>query len=293
MASMNRAAALLAVLLLACVPRPPAADSPATVRVATWNVENFFDAKDDPRKDDEVVSEAQVARKVEQLATVLRELDADVVLLQEVENIDVLRRLAAAVGPLGYGVWLREGGDPRGIDVGLLARLRLFRYESHLHDRDSRGNPLWSRDLVEAHIETGGRRLVVLGSHLKSKRISRSDDRRREQAERMRAVADGVVARSPNALVVVAGDLNDDPESWALEPLLEDGEWVDLGSRLPDDSAWTWSSGGRGRSRSRLDYLIVPEEHGSRVRSVSVWSSPAVMQASDHRPVIAVIEVGR
>jgi len=286
---MSRAAALLAAVLIACVPRPPAAaSSPATVRVATWNVKNFFDSRDDPRKDDEVFSEAEVARKVEQLATVLRELDADIVLLQEVENLELLNRVAAAVSAQGYGAWLREGADPRGIDVGLFARPRLLRYDGHLRDRDSRGNPLWSRDLVEAHLEIGGRHVILLGSHLKSKRISRSDDRRREQAERMREVADAVRDRWPGALVVIGGDLNDDPDSWSLEPLLEDGVWVDLGARLPSGSAWTWS----GRpGRSRLDYLIVPSAQASRVRSVSVWSSPSVMQASDHRPVVAVIEL--
>jgi endonuclease/exonuclease/phosphatase family metal-dependent hydrolase len=289
---MSRAAAALAVLLVACVPRPPAlaASAPATVRVATWNVKNFFDAHDDPRKDDEVVSEAEVARKVEQLATVLRELDADVVLLQEVENVALLNRLALAAAPLQYGAWLREGGDPRGIDVALLAKSRMLRYESHLKDLDSRGNPLWSRDLVEAHLEVGGRHVIVLGSHLKSKRISRSDDRRREQAERMRAVADGVRARFPSALVVVAGDLNDDPDSWSLAPLLEDGAWEDVGARLPAESAWTWSS---RSTRSRIDYVIVPDAQAARVRSVLVWSSPAVMQASDHRPVVATIELKR
>lgn len=288
---MSRPAAVLAALLLACVPRPPlAASSPATVRVATWNVKDFFDSRDDPRKDDDVVPEAQVARKVEQIASVLREIDADVVLLQEVENLELLNRLAAAVAPLRYGAWLREGADPRGIDVALLARSRLLRYDGHVRDLDSKGNPLWSRDLVEAHLDVGGRHLVLLGSHLKSKRISRSDDRRREQAERMRSVADEVRARWPNALVVVGGDLNDDAESWSLEPLLQDGSWEDLGARLPDDASWTWS----GRSgRSRIDYLIVPEGQGARVRGVSVWSSPGVMQASDHRPVVATIEVGK
>jgi endonuclease/exonuclease/phosphatase family metal-dependent hydrolase len=286
---MSRVAALLAVLLVACVPRPPLADSPSTVRVATWNVKNFFDSKDDPRKDDDVPPEATVARKVEQLATVLREIDADIVLLQEVENLELLKRLASAVGTFQYGAWLREGADPRGIDVGLLARPRLLRYDTHLRDRDSRGNPLWSRDLVEAHLDVGGTQIVLLGSHLKSKRFSRTDDRRREQAERMREVADSVAARWPSALVIVAGDLNDDPDSWSLEPLLEDGDWADLGSSLPDASSWTWS----GRPRSRLDYLLVPQAQEARVRSVSVWSSPAVMQASDHRPVVATIEVGR
>ncbi|HET7752313.1 MAG TPA: endonuclease/exonuclease/phosphatase family protein [Anaeromyxobacteraceae bacterium] len=290
----SRAAPLLiAAAVTACVPRPQLAapTPPATVKVATWNVKDFFDAKDDPRKEDDVPAEAAVARKIELLATVLREIDADVILLQEVENVELLQRLAVAAAPLHYGAYLREGADPRGIDVALLARTRLLRYDGHLHDLDSSGKPLWSRDLVEAHLDAGGRQLVIVGSHLKSKRISRSDDRRREQAERMRAVADDVRARWPAALVVIAGDLNDDPDSWSLQPLLEDGTWVDLGSRLPDDAAWTWSS--RGRGRSRLDYLIVPRAQEARVRSLTVWSSPAVMQASDHRPVVAVIEVGR
>jgi endonuclease/exonuclease/phosphatase family metal-dependent hydrolase len=257
-----------------------------TLRVATWNVHDLFDEHDrrePPGQDDEVPTAAEVARKLERVAAVLRELDADVVVLQEVENLALLERLAS--GPargLGYRAFLVEGLDPRGIDVALLSRAPVERYASHVADLDARGVPLWSRDLVEVHLRApGGRRVVVFGTHLVSQRRPSKDGRRERQAARIRALADGAAARWPDALVLVAGDLNDEPTDPPLAPLLADGTWLDLGARLPRDRGWTWGG------RSRLDYLLVHRRDGARVLAVTVWPGKSVAQASDHRPVVA------
>jgi endonuclease/exonuclease/phosphatase family metal-dependent hydrolase len=253
------------------------------VRVATWNVHDLFDEVDrevPPGAWDDVPAPAEVEAKLDRVAAVLARLDAEVVLLQEVENAALLERLAARSG---YPeVRLVEGADPRGIDVAALSRLPVRDYRSHLGETDGDGDPLWSRDCVELHVQAGERRLVLVGSHLVSRVSDPGGERRAEQAARMRAIADEVAALHPAAAVLVGGDLNDEPGSAALEPLLRDGAWLDAASALPPAEAWTWSG---EAGRARLDHLLLAARDEGALLLASVLGGEDVAAASDHRPL--------
>jgi endonuclease/exonuclease/phosphatase family metal-dependent hydrolase len=284
MAGVPRPRVLLPLLLLLAACAAPRA---APLRVATWNVENLFDEEGEPWE--RPPASAQVERKLERLGAVLRELDADVVALQEVENLAILARLAA--GPLagaGYRAVLVEGDDPRGIDVGVLARAPVRRVIAHRGERDEGGAPLFSRDPLEVHLETGGRRLVLVTAHLVSKRDGPAKDGRRErQARRLREIVDRAAAADPAAVVVLAGDLNDLPASAPLAPLLGDGAWTDVAAWLAPGAAWTYVYRGR---RERLDYVLVARRHEQLVSRVQAWALPRP-QASDHRPIVVDLEL--
>ncbi len=275
--------ALGAALLAACEPllELPAAGARAedVLRIATWNVHDLFDAEDrllPPGAQDDVPSPPEVEAKLESVATVLARLDADVVLLQEIED----RALAVELGArAGYGeARLVEGNDPRGIDVAVLSRRAIARYVSHAAERDSAGRLLWPRDCVEAHLTGGGRRVAIVASHLSS-RLSDDGTRRAAQAARMRAVADAISAADPSALIVVGGDLNDPPSAPALASLAADGAYVDP---LPA-AATTWSS---GAGAERLDALLVARESAGAVVRAAVEQGADVARASDHQPVV-------
>jgi len=281
------------VLLAGCVacsaPLPPsdgAAPGPRSLRIVSWNVHDLFDELDrttPPGDLDTVLAPAEVEGKLARVGSVLARLDADVVLLQEVENLPLLERLAA--GPLagaGYRAFLREGLDPRGIDVGLLARVPVESVLGHLDDRTPSGLHLWARDPLEVHLASDGRPVVLLGAHLVS-RLQPADDRRRLQAERLRQLADGLAAGSSRPLVMVLGDLNDLPDSDALAPLLGDGALLDLGAAAAPADAWTWSGGG---ATERLDYVLVPRVERAAVSRFAVGEGPDVAAASDHRPLV-------
>ncbi|HEX7623549.1 MAG TPA: hypothetical protein VF400_08265, partial [Anaeromyxobacteraceae bacterium] len=101
---MSRGSVLL-IACLACVAPPASSDDPAafpsSLRVASWNVHDLFDEVDrtsPPGELDTVLSPAEVEAKLARTGAVLARLDADVILLQEVENLALLERLAA--GPL-------------------------------------------------------------------------------------------------------------------------------------------------------------------------------------------------
>jgi endonuclease/exonuclease/phosphatase family metal-dependent hydrolase len=288
---------LLACALLAgCGAVPPAAPRTAAsaLRVATWNVHDLFDEVDrttPPGDQDTVLSHAEVEAKLERVASVLARADADVVVLEEVEDEPLLARLAAAA-PLasrGYAAHLRDGFDPRGIDVGVLARVPVAGYVHHLDDRAPDGAHVFSRDCVEVHLDVGGRPVVLLGNHLVSRLDPAADPRRRAQAAAVRAIADALSAADPGALVMVLGDLNDLPGSAALAPLLADGAFVDLGAALPPADAWTWS--GRGE-RERIDYALVRRGAAEAIAGVAVLQGEDVAAASDHRPLVVDLWTG-
>ena len=284
--------ALAALALAACEPAltPPShgagsGRAAARVRVATWNVHDLFDAMDrlfPPGELDLVPAPADVDAKLALVAAVLVRLDADVVLLQEVENAGILGRLAAEAGyPIAR---LVEGNDPRGIDVALLSRLPIVAYASHLRDRAPDGRLLWPRDCVEAHADAGGgRRLVVVGSHFSSA-LSDDGTRRRWQAGRLREIADGVAAADPWALVLAGGDLNDEPASAALAPLLGDGAWLDTAP--PGEASWPAAS-----ASARFDYLLVGAGAARAVTAAWIDAGADVVRASDHRPVVVDLRV--
>jgi endonuclease/exonuclease/phosphatase family metal-dependent hydrolase len=282
--------ALLSALLLSCTVHP--ADPPsrgAALRVATWNVHDLFDAEDrlePPGAEDDVPSPDELDAKLARVAAVLRRVDADVVFLQEVENAPLLAVLAARAGYPHHR--LVEGFDPRGIDVAALSRLPLDGYVSHLGARDDEGRPLWSRDCVEVHVGGLPRPVVLVGSHLVS-RLSDDGTRRARQAAAMRAIADEVVRTRAGALVLVGGDLNDEPGDPALAALLADGAWADVAATLDPEGAWTWS--GR-QGFLRLDHLLVPRTDAAAVLRAEVAAGDDVAAASDHRPVLVDLWIG-
>jgi endonuclease/exonuclease/phosphatase family metal-dependent hydrolase len=277
---------LAAALLAACEPLldVPAGTASAgraenVLRIVTWNVHDLFDADDrllPPGAEDDVPSPSEVEAKLEALATVLARLDADVVLLQEVEHRALALELAARAG---YAeARLVEGNDPRGIDVAVLARPAIARYVSHAAERDPAGRLLWPRDCVEAHLAVGERRVAIVASHLSS-RLSDDGTRRAAQATRMRSIADAIAAADPSAVVVAGGDLNDPPSAPAMAPLAGDGAYVDP---LPA-AATTWSS---GAGAERLDALLVARESAAAIVRAVVEPGPDVERASDHQPVV-------
>jgi hypothetical protein len=101
-----------------------------------------------------------------------------------------------------------------------------------------------------------GARLVVLPNHFKSKRggnSSADNERRKKQGERAHTIASAALSRTP--LVLVAGDLNDTPDSGALQELLKDG-FADVQSHpsYPTDRPGTFAT---GTASNKIDYLIL------------------------------------
>lgn len=164
----------------------------------------------------------------------IRDMDLDVLAVQEVEDIETLRRFnqddLQAMYPFSV---LIEGNDPRLIDVGVLSKYPLGAVVSWQHARHPAdlGRPVFSRDLLQVEVlnrQHSATILTLFNTHLKSQFISprgdrdrgkqEADERRRRQAE---VIALLVQARlGPDAPFVIVGDMNDHPGSAALAPLV-------------------------------------------------------------------------
>jgi endonuclease/exonuclease/phosphatase family metal-dependent hydrolase len=236
-------------------------------------------------------------------ARVIAESKVDVLLCVEAEDRHTLLRfndevLGSEFGQAFPHVMLVDGNDARGIDVGVLSRYPIDTVRSHVDDRDAAGARVFSRDCPEyAIVLPGGRRLVVLPNHFKSKRGGNDDAtrlRRRLQAQTAATIARRAVqAGSP--LVLLGGDLNDTPDSDTLAPLRAHG-FRDVQSHpsYPTDRPGTY---GTGRAAEKIDYLVMSPQLRRRLVGTGIerrgsyhprtWKpfdtvTRAADQASDH-----------
>ncbi|MBQ7567971.1 endonuclease/exonuclease/phosphatase family protein [bacterium] len=263
---------------------PPA---PGTLRLASWNMHDLFDTIDDANKD-VVLTPQEYSQKLAVLAAVLNKMRADIVGVQEVENIGCLRDLAKRAG-YPYCL-LVEGNDTmRGIDVGVLSKVPIKNYVTHAQDScpGSGRSYRFSRDCLEVHFDHPSR-LTMLVNHFKSKRGSNDDvsaAQRQAQANRVRNIA----ASLQKYPVIIVGDLNDEPDSKALSPLVR-------GAGLHDVLSWMGASRVSFKTRnfsSALDYLILNDLLYSKMidRSARIVVGEPVRIASDHRPVIVDVRL--
>jgi exonuclease III len=184
------------------------------VRLATFNTEFMFDGLDGegqanfPWKDDPVLARAHR----DSLARVIRTLDADVLMLQEVENLETLQMLVAeSLVDLGYTAYLVNGRDNfTGQDVGLLSRLPV----EEVGRTDERapvgttGDDYGVSKNLWARLNLGGVPTTLIGVHF----LARPDDldrkpRREAQAEVIRRLVEQETAAG--RAVAVLGDFND------------------------------------------------------------------------------------
>ena len=230
----------------------------------------------------ELTKEAVNEVATQNTARVLRDVNADIVVVVEAENrISLLRFneqvLADAVGGTPYDhIMLVDGNDDRGIDVGLMTRATavIETVRSHVDDRIGKDR-IFSRDCPEFRLTlAAGGTLVVLANHLKSKGYgvpAEANRRRLAQAKRVREIYDGLAAAGIDQ-VVIAGDFNDTPDSAPLAPLIGQGSDLKDISVHPkfdgDGRPGTYANGTKG---SKIDYLLLSPALFERVKSGGVF----------------------
>jgi endonuclease/exonuclease/phosphatase family metal-dependent hydrolase len=196
----------------------PAAPAASGLRIATFNVEFLFDGLEPegeatfPWKGDSVAAASHRAG----VGAIIRQLDADVVMLQEVENEEVLRMLIDEhLADLGYGTYFVQGHDTfTRQNVGMLSRIPV----EQIGRTDERAPVAGTRDEygvtknMWARLSLGGVPTTIVGIHL----LARPNDeqraaRREAQASVMASLVNGEM--NDGREVIVLGDFNDyEPE---------------------------------------------------------------------------------
>lgn len=200
----------------------------SSVSIVAYNVESLFDATDDgPEFPEFSVAKGRwddaryKVRLANAAAAVLAAAPAwdnppgpDVLCLEEVENGRVLEDLRS--GPLSssryrYAAIAPAEGGP--FSVCALSRLPIL--ASACHGASTPAGRV-GRDVLELDLDAGGRRLVVLVCHWKSK--SGGDEEteadRREEAALVRSRVAARMAADPAVDLVVCGDFNESPDEY-------------------------------------------------------------------------------
>jgi endonuclease/exonuclease/phosphatase family metal-dependent hydrolase len=159
-------------------------------------------------------------------------MKADVLAVQEVEHIEILKQFNREyLRNLYPHIVLIEGNDQRLIDVGIMSKLPIGIIVSHqaATHPDRPNERVFSRDLLQVEIlnDHGEKLFTFYNTHLKSQYVPYGTDpiqgyidannRRRRQAETISKIISRM--ERPNSKYVLAGDMNDSPDSQHLSPM--------------------------------------------------------------------------
>jgi len=270
-------------------PAPDLPPSELRLSVGTWNVRRFFDTRCDtglcgPGDYEEQLSTTEFNDRADEIVQALQRVDADVVVLQELETQACLDALQQRLGTRYPVAVFGESGYEGSVDVALLGIGELLDVKRH---RDifipmpTGGTTQFSREFLEVHLDVNGWRVIVFAAHFKSK-ANDEPARRLAEAQAAQKIVAKVAGQYPYALVVLGGDLNDVPGSPPLNALEDGGLLARVDAELPASSAWTYSYGGQ---KTLIDHLYVSTQTlgepvaGSAVVLRDSWGS---LDGSDH-----------
>ncbi len=244
------------------------------VTIATFNCENLFQRYRrlpslkltdlDKATKDGFILDKKLFEKISEperdlTAKAIKETKADILALQEIENLDTLKNFQSNFLKSHPFQYLIDGNDPRLIDVGVLSKFEAKLLRTHQFDKKG-SSKIFSRDCLEIEFDFKGAPLTLFVNHFKSMLGGRDSTmaRRKIQAERVVEIVKNKFGNNPgNENFIIMGDLNDYLPSEGLQPLLEQ-PWLEnvVATRIPDGNNWThWFE--KEKSVSQLDYLLL------------------------------------
>ena len=296
-----------------------------TLSVMFWNVENFYDWRNDSTT---VSDEAFTARgerhwtrkrfqaKANSFAKAIFWIEEetgrlpDIVGLEEVENGFVLRQVLqkTALRKTDYKYVHYDSPDRRGIDVALLYRPSVLELldskPCHLFDADT---VMATRDILLCVFKRKDGTFAVLVNHHPSKYggISESEPRRRIAVERLRFLADSLAAVGIDR-IIAGGDFNDTPDNPVfrlLEPTLlplhrdlyhrgqgtikYDGKWNLIDHTYVSPALLEENPGMR---IFRIPFLLTRDNVHSGEKPLRTYTGPRhTAGVSDHLPVMVEV----
>jgi endonuclease/exonuclease/phosphatase family metal-dependent hydrolase len=235
-------------------------------------------------------------------AAAMKATNADVIALQEVENLDTLKRFRSTYlgGAKAYPYAVAiDGNDPRLIDVAVLSRLPIKDARSYQHLR-SGNSYIFSRDCLEVDVSVDDKSLTLFVNHLKSmldqgdpKNGRRSTRAKRElQARSVKEIIRARFgARASRKPWMVLGDLNDyvqtdETGASGIGDLVGWNAVENVVDRLPPDERWTYyfsdTSSPEPGSYHQLDYLLPSRALAERSQSVPAIIRKGLARHADH-----------
>lgn len=290
------AASLLCSALAPAAPPPAAAADP--IRFTTWNLRNYRHSP--PASGQPGAPKPAPERQA--IVSILRHIRPDILGLCEMgsaADLALLQQALQAAGlPLPHAELVAASDPDR--HLALLSRFPLSARQPVTHLRyllDNREFPV-QRGFLDATVAVSPTySLRLVGAHLKSRRDVPEADQdlmRRNEAHLLRQHLDGILASSPSANLLVYGDFNDardQPSFKAIKGLRgTPGALTEIAAADPSGHRWTYYFP-QADEYSRIDFVLasaplLPEMQPDQS---FLYGGQDWLQASDHRPVTAVI----
>lgn len=221
--------------------------------IAFYNLENFFDTKDDPYLlDDDFTPKGfrnwddyKFGRKVKKIAKAISTIgleDSDtppiLIGMAEVENKAVVQTLLQSkrLKDIDYDVIHFDSPDERGIDTALVFDKNHFEVlEAEtipLIVQNTNGDRDYTRDILYVRGNLHQEEIHVFVNHWPSRRVGpeKTDYKRIKAAETIIKKIETIEGDFPN--IIIMGDFNDDPNSQSIQTLMQTGNFINPMKKL-------------------------------------------------------------
>ncbi len=216
---------IIAILFVSC-----SGEKTKHFSVAFYNVENLFDTIDNPAtRDNQYLPDSKIPwntkrylHKLDNISKVMSAIETKgfpaVFGLSEVENRKVVEDLinTGKLKKAGYKIFHKDSPDERGIDVAMLyqpdkyrpIKTRFIRLSFPFDPNNGTRDIIYSKGVVY-----GMDTIHIFINHWVSRYGGRAktDRFRRYTGHLLRLIADSIFNVQPNANILIAGDLNDNP----------------------------------------------------------------------------------
>ena len=259
-------------------------------KVATYNVENLFDAQREGGEYEEYIpnnkhgwNEAMLQIKIAHIARVISDIDADIIVLAEIENKAVLQRLNAALGSKAYPYLFYPNKKERvNIETALLSRFPIEK-TSTITMRDQ------ARGIHRVTITVDNKPLDLYLNHWPAYR--EKEDERLVYAKTLH----NVLEKESKREYILLGDFNspyqEEKGHWGmgLVTFLQAGDknapLYNLWYELPQERRYSHSY---GKEKVTLDHIIIPKTLLDRkgieykTGSLNVFIRPYMLDENGH-----------
>jgi endonuclease/exonuclease/phosphatase family metal-dependent hydrolase len=230
----------------------------------------------------------------DQLAEVIREARADLVILQEATKSHVVERVAQATG---MSFW----GERPGYSLGFMSRVEVTHHEWH---------PIRGSKRTFLEILLAGSEVRIFGLHLSAIHSNWTERRRVRELRALLAS----IKQHQDGLHVLLGDFNTlapgelldtrllplrlRPFIWlsggyirweTIQIMLDAGYMDGYRTVHPLEKGFTFPS---WSPHVRLDYLFLPAQYADRLKGCQVREGLPAASASDHFPLLAELDIG-
>lgn len=298
--------------------KDPIAKPAGVVRIATYNIENLFDAEQPSDEPGRAPTPPKPEAHRKCIADAIRKIDADIIALQEISSKDALTKFRDEyLKDLGYvHISSIDAGDGRGIEQSVISRFplkdevnwpKISTGQVHPEKLGKKPHPDAGKPLnmarsplrVTASVPGADGKPVDFTFFVVHHKSGPFHSYQREaEAAKVTELAKQYIAENVNANVLILGDFNAKPEEKAVQTYLTSGFTDAFGDVLAPRADPQWISHVSGRV---IDHILLSPAAAARLnkdtrfvlgtiqRPENVnWrtTAPPDGYCSDHYPVV-------